>query len=145
MGRKDQALDHSGLGQLGALVYPEADLLHLRPPMDFLIWLFAFDDMFDEGDLRGNIHGTKMVIDNAMDVLRNPGTAKPGCPAVAAIHDLFNRMRPDASEAAIQRFLLTAELYLNAVLQQNVCRMVDNIPTVEEWIKLRRDVGAVQL
>ncbi|QRV73744.1 terpene synthase [Ceratobasidium sp. AG-Ba] len=144
-GRRNQALENSGIGQLGALVYPEADLLHLRPPMDFLIWLFAFDDMFDEGDLRGDVHGTHMVIDNAMDVLRNPDTAKPNSKAVTALHDVFNRMRWDASQATSDRFIRTAELYMNAILQQNVRRAAGSIPTVQEWIKLRRDVGAVQL
>ncbi|QRV79773.1 terpene synthase [Ceratobasidium sp. AG-Ba] len=138
-------LDKSGLGQLGALVYPEADLLHFRPSIDFLIWIFAFDDMFDEGNLRGNIYATKIVIDNAMDVLRNPDTAKPGSKAVAALHDVFDRMRREASEATTDRFIHSAELYMNAVLEQNERRAVGSIPTVQEWIQLRRDVVAVQI
>ncbi|QRV73699.1 terpene synthase [Ceratobasidium sp. AG-Ba] len=144
-GSRGQDLCDTGLGQMAALVYPEADLLHLRPSMDFVIWLFAFDDLFDEGELRSDISGTRAAINNALDVLRNPDTAKPNSRAATSLLDLFNRMRLTASPATIRHFVKGAEIYMNAALKQNIHRTVDNVPTVQEYIELRRDVGAVQL
>lgn len=35
-------------------------------------WLFAFDDLTDDGGLRENIEGTRMANQIMMDALRNP-------------------------------------------------------------------------
>lgn len=61
-------------GLLTAMSYPEADYDHLRNCCDFMSWLFAFDDLTDDGGLRENIDGTKKAAQIMMQALRNPKT-----------------------------------------------------------------------
>jgi len=52
--------------------YPTANHDQLRNCCDFMSWLFAFDDLTDDGGLRENIEGTRMANQIMMDALRNP-------------------------------------------------------------------------
>ncbi|QRV91530.1 terpene synthase [Ceratobasidium sp. AG-Ba] len=144
-GRKRQEFFDTGFGQMASLAYPDADLEHLRPSMDFILWLFAFDDMIDEGGLRDNVDGTKLAVDITMDVLRNPDTAQPKFKIAASLLSFFQRMRANSSPATIKRFVDASDLYTQAILQQTVNRSVDDVPTVEEFIELRRDTSAVKM
>lgn len=54
-------------------------------------------------------------------------------------------MRASASPATIQRFVDSSDLYTQAILQQTVNRSVDEVPTVDEFIELRRDTSAVKM
>lgn len=144
-GRKRQEFFDTGFGLMASLAYPDADLEHLRPAMDFILWLFAFDDMTDEGGLRDSVEGVKMAIDVTMNVLRNPDAPAPKFKIAASLHSFFNRMRDNSSAATIQRFVDASDLYTQAILQQTVNRSVDEVPTVEEFIQLRRDTSAVKM
>lgn len=54
-------------------------------------------------------------------------------------------MRSDMSETTNKRFVDTAELYVKAAFQQTVNRSIDRIPTVQEFIMLRRSTSGVDL
>jgi hypothetical protein len=58
---------------------------------------------------------------------------------------VFKRMRANSSAATIQRFVNAADLYTQAILQQTMNRSVDDVPTIEEFIQLRRDTSAVKM
>jgi hypothetical protein len=40
-GAKRQEFFDTGFGLMASMAYPDADLEHLRPSMDFILWLFA--------------------------------------------------------------------------------------------------------
>ncbi|KAG8740260.1 hypothetical protein FRC10_004560 [Ceratobasidium sp. 414] len=102
-GQKRQAYFDTGLGLMGALAFADADLEHLRPAMDFVLWLFAvsmnftqlgpyttlrplqFDDLTDVEGL-GDVNRTKHTVDDMMNVLHNPDTAKPESRIAAVLH-----------------------------------------------------------
>ncbi|KAG8730140.1 hypothetical protein FRC12_020472 [Ceratobasidium sp. 428] len=130
---------------MASLAYSDADLEHLRPSMDFILWLFAFDDMIDEGGLRDNVNGTKLAVDVTMNCLHNPDSAEPKFKIAASLLSFFNRMRANSTPGTIKRFVDSAYLYTQAILQQTVNRSVDDVPTVEEFIQLRRDTSAVKM
>ncbi|KAG8700219.1 hypothetical protein FRC09_006100 [Ceratobasidium sp. 395] len=144
-GRKRQEFFETGFGQMASLAYSDADLEHLRPSMDFILWLFAFDDMIDEGGLRDNVNGTKLAVDVTMNCLHNPDSAEPKFKIAASLLSFFNRMRANSTPGTIKRFVDSADLYTQAILQQTVNRSVDDVPTVEEFIQLRRDTSAVKM
>lgn len=50
-----------------------------------------------------------------------------------------------ASPATMQRFVDATDSYTRASWQQTVNRSVDQVPTVDEFIQLRRDTSAVRL
>ncbi|KAG8684498.1 hypothetical protein FRC08_013661 [Ceratobasidium sp. 394] len=143
-GQKRQAYFDTGLGLMGALAFPDADLEHLRPAMDFVLWLFAFDDLTDVEGL-GDVNRTKPTVDDMMDALHNPDIAKPESRIAAVLHSYFNRMRGNSSAATMQRFVNAVDLYTKATFQQTLNRSVDDVPTIDEFIQLRRDTSAVKI
>ncbi|CAE6445271.1 unnamed protein product [Rhizoctonia solani] len=144
-GAKRQDFFDTGFGLMTALCYPDADLEHLRPAMDFILWLFAFDDMTDEGGLRDNVERVKQAVDITMNALRNPDGPEPKFKVAATLQSFFKRMRANATPATIQRFVDSSDLYTQAILQQTVNRSADEVPTVEGFIQLRRDTSAVKM
>ncbi|KAG8731836.1 hypothetical protein FRC10_001429, partial [Ceratobasidium sp. 414] len=142
---KRQEFSNTGFGQLASLVYADADLEHLRPAMDFVLWLFDFDDMIDKGGLGDNVDGIKLAVDVTMDVLRNPDTAHPEFKFAVSLLSVFNRMRANSSPTALKRFVNASDLYTQAILRQNMNRSINDAPTVEEFIQLRRDTSAVKM
>ncbi|KAG9094400.1 hypothetical protein FRC06_010835 [Ceratobasidium sp. 370] len=85
------------------------------------------------------------AVDVTMNALRNPDTAQPKFKIAASLLSFFNRMRANSSPATIKRFVDASELYTQAILQQTVNRSVDDVPTIEEFIQLRRDTSAVKM
>ncbi|KAG9123248.1 hypothetical protein FRC07_015191 [Ceratobasidium sp. 392] len=142
--RKRQAYFDTGLGLMGALAFADADLEHLRPAMDFVLWLFAFDDLTDVEGL-GDADGTKRMADDLMNVLHNPDTAQPEFKITAVLHSWFNRMRAASSPGPMQRLVEAIDLYTKASFQQSLNRSVDDVPTIDEYIQLRRDTSAVKI
>ncbi|KAG9009826.1 hypothetical protein FRB93_005097 [Tulasnella sp. JGI-2019a] len=153
-------------GLLTAMSYAQADHAHLRNCCDFMSWLFAFDDLTDDGGLRENIDGMKKAAKIMMDALRNPKTYKtefkvgetlrrsvshraalPHGPLSHTVSTIsfWERASATASEGTQRRFVETCQLYVNAIYQQVVNRRHDQIPTFESFIQLRRDTSAVKL
>ena len=75
-GAKYTEFHRARFGLLTAMSYPEASQTHLRNCCDFMSWLFAFDDLTDDGGLRENIQGTKKAAEIMMQALRQPKTFK---------------------------------------------------------------------
>ncbi|KAG9014251.1 hypothetical protein FRB94_013561 [Tulasnella sp. JGI-2019a] len=132
-------------GLLTAMSYAQADHAHLRNCCDFMSWLFAFDDLTDDGGLRENIDGMKKAAKIMMDALRNPKTYKTEFKVGETLRSFWERASATASEGTQRRFVETCQLYVNAIYQQVVNRRHDQIPTFESFIQLRRDTSAVKL
>lgn len=144
-GIKRQKYFDSAFGLMGALAFADADLERLRPSMDFVLWLFAFDNLTDESELCNDAEAVGRIIEVAMKTLRDPEAPVPDIKIVACLQSFVNRMRPKASPAAMQRLIDATDLYTRASLQQTANRSIDVVPTVEEFIQLRRDSSAVKL
>ncbi|KAJ1303737.1 hypothetical protein OPQ81_008161 [Rhizoctonia solani] len=143
-GSKREKFFDSGFGLMTAMCYPDAELARLRLTMDLVLWLFAFDDMTDGGAL-DSIEGMKRAVDVTMKVLREPDYPPPNFKVAATIQDCFHRMRQDATPTMLRRFVDSLDYYTQACFQQKVHRSTDSIPTVEEYIQLRRDTSAMKI
>ncbi|KAG8712751.1 hypothetical protein FRC08_014135 [Ceratobasidium sp. 394] len=141
-GRKRQEFFDTGFGHMAALILADADLEHLRPSMDYMLWLFAFDDISDVDGIQ-DVDKAKLVLGTIMDTLRSPDTAQPGLQIVAALQ----RQVSDhiSNPATIQRFVDAADLFTQAVLQQTVNRSTDHVPTVEEYINVRQNTSSTKM
>ncbi|KAG8763473.1 hypothetical protein FRC11_003162 [Ceratobasidium sp. 423] len=144
-GAKRQEFFDTGFALMASMAYPDADLEHLRPAMDFILWLFAFDDMTDEGGLRDSVERVKQAINVTMNILRDPESPQPKFKIAATLQDIFHRMRATSSPGTIRRFVEAADRYTQGILQQTVNRCVDEVPTVEGFIALRRDTSGVEM
>ncbi|CAE6499473.1 unnamed protein product [Rhizoctonia solani] len=143
-GLKREKFFESGFGLMTAMCYPDADLARLRLTMDLVLWLFAFDDMTDGGAL-DSVEGMKRAVDVTMKVLREPNSPAPNFKVAATIQDCFKRMHLDGTPAMLRRFVGSLDYYTEACFQQKVNRSVDSIPTIEEYIQLRRDTSAMKI
>ncbi|CAE6390814.1 unnamed protein product [Rhizoctonia solani] len=128
---------------LVSLLYPDADLEHLRPAMDFMLWLFAFDDMADLGDFR--LEGLKRAVDITMNVLQKPDDVQPELKIAATLHSFFDRMRRNGSPQAIKHFVEATEKYTRAITQEMADKHTGHVQTLEEYRKCRQDTSGVKL
>ncbi|KAG9009834.1 hypothetical protein FRB93_005105 [Tulasnella sp. JGI-2019a] len=144
-GHRHEEFKIAKFGLLTAMSYAQADHVHLRNCCDFMSWLFAFDDLTDDGGLRENIEGMKTAAKITMDALRNPKTYKTEFKVGETLRSFWERASETASEGTQRRFVETCQLYVDAIYQQVVNRRHDQIPTFESFIQLRRDTSAVKL
>ncbi|KAH7333753.1 isoprenoid synthase domain-containing protein [Rhizoctonia solani] len=124
---------------LVSLCYPDADLEHLRPAMDSLLWLFSFDDMADLGEFK--LEGLERAVNITMNVLHDPDSAQPNLNIAATLH----RMRRNGNPTAIRHFVEATESYTRAITQEMIDKLADHVQTFEEYRKYRPDTSAVKL
>ncbi|CAE6446779.1 unnamed protein product [Rhizoctonia solani] len=129
---------------LASYCFPEADMEHLRPVMDFIIWLVAFDDMVDEGEFCDSIEALKHAFDITMNVLRNPDSSHPHLKYVVALRSFYDRMRSNANPAALRRFIEGAEGYTKSAVQDTIDRAAGRVLTIEEYVQLRAESSGVK-
>lgn len=100
-GRKDVEFDGHNFCLAGAMCFPEADETRLRNCCDFLLWLWSFDDLTDDGDLQSDIPGAQRTADAMLSALREPHV-KCKLPVVETLRDFWERASTTAS-AGCQR------------------------------------------
>lgn len=85
-----------------AMSYPDADEVALRNMSDCAMWLSAFDDLTDKGDLQNNAQGAQEAADRMMDALMRPHV-KCEDPIAELLRDFWQRIAKTAA-AGCQRF-----------------------------------------
>ncbi|KAF8752969.1 Terpenoid synthase [Rhizoctonia solani] len=137
-GTKRQRFFESGFGLMTAMCYPDCNFARFRITMDL------FDDMTDGGAL-DTVDGMKRAVDVTMKSLREPDSPPPKFKVAATVQHCYNRMRQDGNPAMLRRFVDALDFYTQACFQQKVNRSTDTIPTMEEYIQLRRDTSAMKI
>ncbi|CAE7142636.1 unnamed protein product [Rhizoctonia solani] len=128
---------------LASLCFPDADLDHLRPAMDYFIWVFAFDDMADLGEL--GIEEWQCAVDTTMDILHNPDRVQPKLKIAATLQSIFQRMRQNGNSTAVRHFVEATESYTRAITQDMADHYAGHVQTFEEFRKYRRDTSGVKV
>ncbi|KAJ1299261.1 hypothetical protein OPQ81_002698, partial [Rhizoctonia solani] len=111
--------------------------------MDFMLWLFAFDDMADLGDFK--IEGLKRAVDITMNVLRKPNGVQPKLKIAATLHSFVDRMRQNGNPQAIRHFADATEKYTRAIMREMVDKHSGYVQTLEEYREYRQDTSGVKL
>ncbi|KDN36367.1 hypothetical protein RSAG8_10875, partial [Rhizoctonia solani AG-8 WAC10335] len=127
---------------LASLCYPEADMKHIRPAMDFFLWVFAFDDMADIGEFRPE--GLKRAVDITMNALRDPDAVVPELKVIATLQSFVNRMRLNGNPTVIQRFIDAQGDYNQAIIRENIKMAERYLETIEEYTAARQDTSGVK-
>ncbi|KAG8979837.1 hypothetical protein FRB94_010944 [Tulasnella sp. JGI-2019a] len=147
--RGQAALDDFRRARFGLVcsrIYSQSNThAQLRNCCDFMSWLFAFDDLTDDGGLRQNIEGMRKAAYVSMQALRNPKTFRTEFKVGETLRSFWERVCERASEGTQRRFVDTCQMYIDAIYQQVINRKCDQIPSIEEFIELRRDTSAVKL
>ncbi|MEU1280071.1 hypothetical protein [Streptomyces sp. NPDC005805] len=130
-------------GWLTAATYPEAGQTLLCCAHDWMVWLIAFDDEFDESGVGRDADRGRAVTDRMHGVLA--GTAVPdGSPAAVALRDLSGRLRDVGGPRWTARFLRHVDEYFRSYDWEARNRAAGTVPTEEEYLEQRLHTGAVQ-
>ncbi|KZO97574.1 terpenoid synthase [Calocera viscosa TUFC12733] len=115
------------VGLLASTAYPNCDLPILRGCADFLHWLFHMDDLTDDMGMKDASQVAVIVL----DVLSFPD-------------NFWTRMLPDCGHRVRARFIEATAVFFQGVSRQSKLRAKEAIPSVEQFLVLRRDDGGLK-
>ncbi|KAI0753658.1 terpenoid synthase [Fomes fomentarius] len=124
--KKKKFLSHR-FDSYAGMSFPDADVAHLETCIAFFLWAFS-----------SKPDAVQVGVDISMEVLRNPDAPPPKFPYAAMLHDIWRRFRATASPGACNRFFRAVESWMNSQVEQARNRATDEIPSVEDFIILRR-------
>ncbi|KAJ3561754.1 hypothetical protein NP233_g10002 [Leucocoprinus birnbaumii] len=124
-------------GELTSACYPIADEFHLRTVADYLTWLFQMDDWTDD---YGKSE-TEAMKNDCMGAMRDPLGWKTEMRGGSMVKDYTARLAQTAGPGCLNRFIENMELFFKAVVSQANDRSNNKIPTLEEYIDIRRDTS----
>ncbi|GJJ07191.1 hypothetical protein Clacol_001391 [Clathrus columnatus] len=137
-------------GKLSAYVYNDSDIFHLRASCDLMQLIFHYGDLTDDLGAAENKTSADLMM-NALwfpelqyekSTRSHPGSTEP---AVSKLpRDFWLRCVRDASPAFERRFLESFGLFLEARNIQCKHRSENVIPTLEEYIDIRRDSSGLK-
>ncbi|KAH8804927.1 terpene synthase [Xylogone sp. PMI_703] len=123
-----------------AIVYQDAPIEKFRVVVNWGNWVFPFDDMFDEGELRDNPKAARDMMDCLMSKMLNlPYHGEK--PKLVQAHDvIFERLCEMSSPATIQRYIGAMADYCDNVLKQVDGFTEGAVPKLDDMLKIFRVV-----
>ncbi|KIJ56931.1 hypothetical protein M422DRAFT_238521 [Sphaerobolus stellatus SS14] len=138
-------------GKLSAYVYNESDEKHLRSSCDLMQLIFHYGDLTDELGIAGNTTAANFM----MNALWFPHSYEPICedtgilrkeePAISGLtRNFWQRCVKDAAPGFQDRFIEDMQLFLHARNIQAQHREAKVVPTLDEYIDIRRDSSGLK-
>jgi hypothetical protein len=147
------------LERLMAYFYPDATGGDLELAADFNAWFFIFDDQFD-GGLGTRPEAIERLVDTlgrTMTITGTPEAAEvpevpaareeagvSGQPLVVGFRDIWHRATAGRPPGWQRRFRAHWQAYMAAYQGEAANRNADRLPTLEQFLALRRDSIGVQ-
>ncbi|KIK45444.1 hypothetical protein CY34DRAFT_10411 [Suillus luteus UH-Slu-Lm8-n1] len=119
---KSKFLNYGKFDLFAALSFPDADSMHLETCIMFFFWAFSTDDLSDEGDLQSKPDAVQAGHDISVSVYTNPDGPRPQYPYAAMFYE----------------FIKAFEAWSSSQVTQSRNRSQDRIPSVDEFILMRR-------
>ncbi|KAJ3041265.1 hypothetical protein HDV00_009658 [Rhizophlyctis rosea] len=129
---------------LASLAFPNCGPDTLRNCCDYLGWVFVFDDHADNGEFRKDRDGAKRLAKIITDILEDPHTYKAEVPFAEIFRSFWERTLTTAGLGCRERFVRTTIEYLEDMCRQVEHRSTCTLPTLEEYIELRRNTSGVK-
>ncbi|MEV6316064.1 isoafricanol synthase [Streptomyces sp. NPDC051776] len=136
------------LERLMAYFYPDATGTDLELATDFNAWFFIFDDQFDGrlGMRPEDIEQVVVSIDRTMAAddssFRIPGSSAP--PLVQGFHNIWRRATAGTTTVWQRRFRSNWQAYLAAHRGEALNRTAEHLPSLPEFLSVRRASIGVQ-
>ncbi len=126
-----------------ARAYPDTDFMELAWVNDWLVWLFMFDDQFDDGALGAEPQKMKPILLDLLNLLHDsPSAHVSSSPLAAALIDFWQRA-PEATMAWRTRFEQHLSNYFASYLWEATNRVRRQIPALERYIANRQLSGGL--
>ncbi|MCI0654391.1 MAG: hypothetical protein L0Y39_07925 [Methylococcaceae bacterium] len=136
-------LRSSKFGWLAARAYPNAPLDRLKIVSDWNTWLFILDDQCDECGLGRRPAELSAVHTRCLEMLCGKHPEAGDLPLVRALHDIFSRLEPLASQAWLARFAKSAAEYFEATLWEAQNRFHKQWPDRASYVRMRPYTGGL--
>lgn len=136
--KKSKFLNYGKFDLFAALSFPDADCMHLETCLMFFFWAFSTDDLSDEGDLQSKPDEVQAGHNISVSVYTNPDGPRPQYPYAAMLYDLLTRFRGTSTIGAYRRFIKAFEEWSDSQVAQSRNRSQDRMPSVDEFILMRR-------
>ncbi|KAK5988326.1 (+)-eremophilene synthase [Cladobotryum mycophilum] len=120
-----------------AIVYPDAPLEEFRVVSDWGNWVFPFDEMFDEGELRDNPEAAHEMMDCLMSKMLGLPYHGEKPKLVQAFDMIFDQLCQKSSPETIQRFIKAMKDYCDNVLKQVDSISQDITPQLYDMLEVR--------
>ncbi|CAG8448497.1 8377_t:CDS:1 [Gigaspora rosea] len=136
----------SKFGLLICYIFPTIPFERRCLAIDFFNWLFFVDDLIDNNkNLKGKPEEIKIILDKFNTILEdNLQSEVLQNPIAIALWDVWARMKKITNEAWRIKFRNTISLYFESCCLDAQNESSNKIPnSVEEYIKIRRNSGAV--
>jgi hypothetical protein len=119
-------------------IFPEAPIPRVVLFAKWLTWLFAFDDVRDEGELGRSATAIDALYSDLLKAVRR-GSARPGAgPLEAALADLWQQTAPTMGSEWRRRFITHLAWHRDGCLEEAVIRRTGSIPALRDYPPLRR-------
>ncbi|WP_188187147.1 terpene synthase family protein [Nonomuraea sp. SYSU D8015] len=133
----------SELGLLPARTNPTVPRASLRLITDWYFWLWAFDDGFCENERTGHrAAAVARALPSLLESLDGDRDPEPGDAFGLALRELLDRISAMATPAQVDRWRSAVKEYLFAQIWEAANREADLIPSLEEYLLMRRTTGA---
>ncbi|KAK5999191.1 (+)-eremophilene synthase [Cladobotryum mycophilum] len=127
-----------------AIAAPHAPPTEFRTLCDWGNWVFPYDDMFDNGELRDQPEEAKRVMDSLLIPMLG-GELDRDRRRIVQVHDtVVERMSMESSPSTQQRFAKAMYGYCYGALKQVDYYAIGRAPTLEEMVLLRRESSGVR-
>jgi hypothetical protein len=124
----------------GAVMSPFADQQKLRTICDWGNWIFPFDDLFDDGNLRDDHAKAQTTMDMVLRVFSEDKTTPRHevDPLVRFHDDIWWSIKATASPGVQRRYAQAMRDYCHGALDQVQQFGVHTAPEVEDMLRMRR-------
>ncbi|KAK7459648.1 hypothetical protein VKT23_009630 [Stygiomarasmius scandens] len=137
-GKKLQRFFSHRFDYFAELSFPDADQQHLETCIDFFFWAFSFDDLSDEGELQAKPEEHAIGVKLCTSILYDAKPKRTNFPYARMLEHVWRQLKETATPGACDRFAKTAVEFFDGQLQQGANRKLGRMPTIEEFIPMRR-------
>jgi hypothetical protein len=127
---------------LAARTHPCAGFRELALICDWCVWLFMFDDQFDDGALGKQPERMQPVLEHLLEVV-SASAASPQGPIAEALSDFWQRAARYTNTNWQRRFVRDLAEYFDAYLWEAHNRLQEQVPAVDAYIDQRRRTGSL--
>jgi hypothetical protein len=128
---------------IAARAHPEATLDDLNLAADWQVWLFMFDDQFDDGAIGKEPERMSPILNDLLAMVMQPPLVAPERPVANALYDFWKRACSCTSRFWQARFTSHLADYFASYSWEALNRQANTIPSVKTYITNRRNSGSL--
>jgi 5-epi-alpha-selinene synthase len=134
---------NSNFAWLTARAYATATLEDMQLLNDWMIWLFMFDDQFDDGLPGKQLQEIQSTVHEFIDICERPDVYTHQGPAAEALYDLYRRTLPQMAPAWRKRFTHHFIQYLETYNWTARNHLQGRVPDINAYLENRHHSGGM--